>query len=89
MKTVEDIMTGNPMYVDGDSTVMLAMVVIIIISMMYTPESYIWERKKSNSRWSSDKKGALTGDEKDILRKFNELIKEKDPRFKYFKMIKE
>ena len=34
----------------------IAMVVIIIISMMYTPESYIWERKKSNSRWSSDKK---------------------------------
>ena len=25
MKTVEDIMTGNPLYVDGDSTVMLAM----------------------------------------------------------------
>ena len=34
----------------------IAMVVIIIISMIYTPESYIWERKKSNSRWSSDKK---------------------------------
>ena len=25
MKTVEDIMTGNPQYIDGDSTVMLAM----------------------------------------------------------------
>ena len=34
----------------------IAMVVIIIISMIYTPESYIWERKKSYSRWIGDKK---------------------------------
>ena len=44
----------------------IAMVVIIIISMMYTPESYIWERKKSNSRWVSDKNELGIGNEGEV-----------------------
>ena len=37
-------------------TISIAMVAITVLSIMLTPESYIWERKKSESRWASDKK---------------------------------
>ncbi len=37
-------------------TISLLIVDIIVYTMLSTPESYIWERKKSNENWAGDKK---------------------------------